>query len=170
MSSDGLNSKLLSGHFSALLQSADLAIIGITPDGTVTVWNRQAEDLFGYSADEMMGTPFSLLIPPQYANQDRVVLEALQHADRIQDVITQRLHKSGQPVDVYLTYSAVRDPVSGIGGVLVIARNLEESKRLEKAERDQLFLSAIVSSADAAITSKPLEAVVTSWKRAAESP
>ena len=65
MSSDGLNSKLLSGHFSALLQSADLAIIGITPNGTVTVWNRQAEDLFGYSADEMMGKPFSLLIPPQ---------------------------------------------------------------------------------------------------------
>src|SRR5688572_1027157 len=169
MSSDGLNSKLLSGHFSALLQSADLEIIGIRPNGSVTVWNRQAEDLFGYSADEMMGKPVSLLIPPQHAKQDSVVQEALQHADRIQDVITQRLHKSGQPVDVYLTYSAVRDLVSGIGGVLVIARNLEESKRLEKAERDQLFLSATVSSADDAIISKDLEGVVTSWNKAAET-
>ncbi|HET9943422.1 MAG TPA: PAS domain S-box protein, partial [Terriglobia bacterium] len=169
MSSDSLTGNLLPPHFSALLQTAGVAVIGITPGGKVTVWNGQAESLFGFSADEIVGKPISQLIPSNQVKQDREIVEALQHADLIEDVVTQRIHRNGDSVDVYLTYAAVRDPASGLCGVLVIARNLQETKRVENAERDQLFLSAIVSSADDAIISKDLQGIVTSWNKSAET-
>jgi PAS domain S-box-containing protein len=164
----GLNSEALVSHFAVLLQSVSLGVIGVTPDGVISVWNGTSERLFGYSADEIVGKPLSVLTPQHLADQERLVIEGLQHSDQIRDVETQRIHKDGHTIDVYLTYSAVRDHADTISGVFVIAANVAETKRMERAELDQLFLSAIVSSADDAIVSKDLNGVVTSWNKAAE--
>lgn len=164
----GLNSDAVAVHFAVLLRSVDAAVIGVTPEGIVSVWNRGAEDLFGYTEQEIVGKPLSILTPDEHAASENEILQKLRHTDAQHQVETQRVHKDGRTVDVYLTYSAVRDQQGQIYGILVIADNVAENKRIEKAERDQLFLSAIISSAEDAIVSKDLNGIVTSWNKAAE--
>ena len=164
----GLNSDAIAVHFAVLLRSVDAAVMGVTPEGIVSVWNRGAEDLFGYTEQEIVGKPLSILTPAEYADSENEILQKLRHTDAQHRVETQRVHKDGQTVDVYLTYSAVCDQQGQIYGILVIADNVAENKRIEKAERDQLFLSAIISSAEDAIVSKDLNGIVTSWNKAAE--
>ena len=164
----GLNSDAVAVHFAVLLRSVDSAVIGVTPEGIVSIWNRGAEDLFGYADHEIVGKPLSILTPAEHAASENEILQKSRLTDAEHQVETQRVHKDGRTVDVYLTYSAVRDQQGQIYGILVIADNVAENKRIEKAERDQLFLSAIISSAEDAIVSKDLNGIVTSWNKAAE--
>ena len=165
----GLNNDSVVDHFAELLRSVDAAVIGTTPEGIVSLWNEGAQELFGYTSDEIVGKPISTLTPSEYADQERELIESVQTENLKEHLETERIHKEGHHVDVVLSYSAVRDRSGKPRGILVVADHLAENKRLQKAERDQLFLSAIVSSADDAIVSKDLNGVVTSWNKAAES-
>jgi len=152
----------------AILSSAYPAIIGRNLDGVITTWNNSAKDLFGYSSEEMLGNTTQVLLPPEYAAEERGMLERVRQGERFDWYETKRLSKDGAILDISLTLSPVRDRVGRIIGVSTIARDIGDRKRLEKAEREQLFLAAIVSSADDAIISKDLNGVVTSWNKSAE--
>src|SRR5678815_5395940 len=101
-------------------------------------------------------------------DRDGTLTRRLQYVNSIHEVETSRVHKDGHQVDISLTYSVVRDQARTVIGWIIVAGSLAEHKRLETAERDQLFLSAIVSSADDGIVSKDLDGIVTSWNKAAE--
>ena len=125
-------------YLSALVGSADDAIISKTLNGIVTSWNQGAEKIFGYRADEMIGQPVTKLIPPDHPNEEPRILERLRRGERIEHYETQRLRKDGRIIDVSITVSPIRNKDGAIIGASKIAREVTERKRVEARERDAL--------------------------------
>jgi PAS domain S-box-containing protein len=154
--------------FSSVVSSADEAIMSKDVNGLVTTWNPGAERIFGYTAQEMIGKPMSILLTPDHPDEEQQILDRVRHGERIEHYETQRKRKDGRVIDVSITILPIRDGMGRVIGAASVARDIRERKRLEKAERDQLFLAAIISSAEDAIISKDVQGIVTSWNRAAE--
>ena len=152
----------------ALVSSADDGIISKNLYGIVTSWNPSAERIYGYTAEEMIGKPVSSLIPPDHPDEEAQILRQIRRGERIEHYETQRIRKDGKIIDVSLTVSPIKDRMGRLIGASKTVRDITDRKRLEKAERDQLFLASIVSSAEDAIISKDLQGIVTSWNPAAE--
>lgn len=107
------------------------AIISQDPDGIITSWNRGAERLHGYLAEEAIGKPVTLLILPERRDEARAILERMQRGDRIELYETVRQRKDGGLVDVSLTISPVIDAEGKVVGASTIARDITERKRSE---------------------------------------
>ena len=152
----------------SLISSADDAIVSKNLDGIVTSWNRSAEKLFGYTAEEMIGKPIHILIPPDRPEEEPQILARIRRGERIEHYETKRIRKDGRLIDIVITVSPMKDALGRIIGASKIARDITDRKRWEKAELAQSFLGALVASAEDAIVSKTLEGVVTSWNPAAE--
>ncbi|MEY4705580.1 MAG: hypothetical protein RL042_1785 [Nitrospirota bacterium] len=125
-------------RLAAIVESSNDAIIGKTLDGLVTSWNAGAERLFGYSADEMMGQPITVLFPPDRLDEEPRIIERLKRGEHIKHFETVRLRKDGRPVEVLLTHSPVRDRQGTIVGISTIARDITELKQAETAMREAL--------------------------------
>jgi PAS domain S-box-containing protein len=95
---------------SSLVSSSDVAIVGLTPQGTVASWNGAAEDLFGYRAEEMLGRDTELLCPPDRRDELLGMLERVRNGETVQSVRTERLRRNGTPVTVSLTLAPVTEP------------------------------------------------------------
>src|SRR5688572_24264418 len=152
----------------SIVSSAEDAIISKDLNGIITTWNRAAEKMFGYTEEEMIGKSIAVLIPPDHLDEEPQILDRIRHGERIERYDTQRIRKDGRRIDVALTVSPITDRMGRVIGASKIARDISERKRLEKAERDQLFLAAIVSYAEDAVISKDLDGIVTSWNPAAQ--
>jgi PAS domain S-box-containing protein len=125
----------------AIIESSDDAIITKNLDGVIQSWNKGAERLFGYSAEEIVGRPVSTLIPSEHQDEEGRILERLRRGEHIDHFETVRLRKGGQRVDVSLTVSPVRSPSGEIIGASKIARDISERKRAAEeiaAEREWL--------------------------------
>ncbi len=122
----------------AIVASSDDAIISTTLDGMVLSWNRGAEQMYGYSALEMISQPVSILIPRDRPNEMVGVFEKFKLGEHTQRYETVRLRKDGKYVTVSLTISPVKDASGQILGASSIARDITERKR-EEAERLQLI-------------------------------
>src|SRR5947208_14295102 len=96
-------------HLAAIVESSDDAIIGTTLDGVITSWNKGAEKLFGYSAEEMRGHSFMIIVPPDQIEKVKRNFEGMKRGERINSYETIRLRKSGEPIHVSVTLSPVRD-------------------------------------------------------------
>ena len=96
-------------YLAAIVESADDAIVSKTLDGIVTSWNASAERMFGYTAQEMIGQPILLLIPPDRRSEEELILARLRAGERIEHFETVRVRKDGQLLEVSLTISPVRD-------------------------------------------------------------
>jgi PAS domain S-box-containing protein len=163
-----LNPGKLQAQLAILTESIEEAIINTAVDGTITAWNRAAERIFGYTAQEAIGKPTSIVVPAKHLDLDSQIFQRIRRGERIENYQTQRQRKDGGLIDVSLTLVPEREAMGPVSGVLIIARDTADRKRLENAERDQLLLAEIVSSADDAIISKDLNGIVTSWNKAAE--
>jgi PAS domain S-box-containing protein len=127
----------------AIVASSDDAIISETLDGIVTSWNASAERLLGYSAEEMMGKPASLIVPPDRLEENER-LARLCRGEEIQRLETMRLMKDGHQRNVSLAISPVRNTAGAITGVSVIMRDISARK---KAESDLLrYMKALERS------------------------
>jgi PAS domain S-box-containing protein len=142
----------------AIVESSDDAIVGKDCDGIVTSWNRSAERIFGYSAEEMIGQSIRRIIPANRQAEEDDVIERLRRGEKIEHVETVRQRKDATLVPISLTISPIRDGNGTIVGASKIARDITDQKRL----------SAIVDSSDDAIVSKTLDGIVTSWNAASE--
>ncbi len=152
-------------RLAAIVDSSEDAIVAKDLNGVVTDWNKGAERLFGYTAEEMVGRSILTIIPPELQHQEPWILEKIRAGERIEHFETQRVRKNGERVEVSLTMSPIRDAAGRIVGASKIARNVSERRKLEAA---RLFLAAIVESSDDAIVSKNLDGIITSWNAAAE--
>jgi PAS domain S-box-containing protein len=152
-------------RLAAIVTSSDDAIYSTTPDGIVTSWNRAAEQLFGWPAAAMIGTPISRIVPPEYRAEYDAVLARVAHGEVVEHVETTRLTQSGGLIEVSLTMSPVRDAAGDVVGVVKIARDLTDRRRLDEA---RARLAAIVESSGDVIVSKNLHGIITSWNHAAE--
>jgi PAS domain S-box-containing protein len=123
-------------RLAAIVESSDDAIVSKTLDGVIRSWNRGAERLFGYTAQEAVGQPITLIIPPERVDEERTILTRLRGGERIDHFETVRVAKDGRRLDISLTVSPVRDRAGQIIGASKIARDITERKAMENALRD----------------------------------
>jgi PAS domain S-box-containing protein len=124
---------------SAIFTSSDDAIVSKTLHGTITSWNHAAERMFGYTAEEAIGQPITLIIPPELHGEEEDIIGKLRQGVRIQHYETVRLRKDGTKVDVSLSISPLKDSAGNILGAAKIARDITE--RLELERRKDEFIS-----------------------------
>ena len=122
-------------RLSAIVQSSNDAILSKDLNGIITSWNQGAERIFGYTSDETIGKPITILIPLDRANEEASILERVRRGDRINDYETVRRRKDGSLVDISLTISPIIDEHGAIIGASKIGRDITERKRAEEALR-----------------------------------
>src|SRR3989442_1620996 len=125
-------------YLAAVIESADDAVITKNLNGIVTTWNPAAEKTFGYTAEEMIGKPIAMLLPPDRPQEENEILRRLRLGERIERFETQRMRKDGRIVDVSITVSPIRNDKGTIIGASKVARDITERKRVEARERDAL--------------------------------
>jgi PAS domain S-box-containing protein len=113
----------------AVVESSDDAIISKDLNGIIATFNQGAERLFGYTAEEVVGKPVTILIPPDRQQEEPEILARIRCGDRIEQYETVRRRKDGTLVDVSLTVSPVKDDRGRIIGASKIARDITERKR-----------------------------------------
>ncbi len=121
-------------HLAAIVESSDDAIVSKTLEGVIRSWNRAAERLFGYSAEEAVGQPITLIIPPERVQEEQEILRKLRRGERIDHFETVRVAKSGRRIDVALTISPICNANGVIVGASKIARDISERKASEQAQ------------------------------------
>src|SRR5579883_2849221 len=121
-------------HLAAIVESSDDAIVSKTLEGVIRSWNRAAERLFGYSAEEAVGQPITLIIPPERVQEETQILAKLRRGERIDHFETVRVAKSGRRIDVALTISPICNANGVIVGASKIARDISERKASEQAQ------------------------------------
>jgi PAS domain S-box-containing protein len=118
---------------SSIIESADDAVISKTLEGIITSWNDGAQRIFGYTADEVIGKPVMILIPPGHEDEEPAILARLRAGERIEHYETIRVRKDGQHIHISLTVSPIRGPNGQIVGASKIARDITEQKQARKA-------------------------------------
>jgi PAS domain S-box-containing protein len=116
-------------RLAAIVESSDDAILSKDLNGTITSWNRAAERLYGYAAEEIVGRPVSVLIPPDHIDDFPTILERLRRGERIDHYETVRVTKDGRRLDVSLTISPLRNANGEIIGASKIAHDITDRKR-----------------------------------------
>ena len=117
----------------SIVESSDNAIFGMTLDGIVISWNKAAETMFGYTADQMIGRPVFLLAPPGRIREMDNTLSALRRAESVPPYEAVRIRKDGTQIDISVTPSLVRGTSGEVAGVAIIARDISEQKRSRDA-------------------------------------
>ena len=117
----------------AIVNSSDDAIISKDLNGIITSWNISAERLFGYTSEEAVGQPVTILIPPDRLDEEPKILSRLRRGERVDHFETIRMRKDRTPLNISLTISPVKDRQGNIIGVSKIARDITERKRAEAA-------------------------------------
>jgi PAS domain S-box-containing protein len=118
-------------RLAAIVESSDDGIISKDLDGIITSWNKGAERLYGYAAEEVIGKSVAILIPPEYQDEECATFARALLGDRIEHYETVHQHKDGRLIDVSLTVSPTRDAEGKIVGCSKIARDIGERKRSE---------------------------------------
>jgi two-component system sensor kinase FixL len=147
-SAQAANSRL-----AAIVSSSDDAIVGKTVDGIVTDWNRSAQLIFGYSAEEMIGKPIRLLLPPELEGEEEALLEQIRLGEKIDHFETKRQRKDGVVIDVSVTISPVYDESGALIGASKAARDITAAKRSQQQllEREAHLQSVLDTVPDAMI-------------------
>jgi PAS domain S-box-containing protein len=122
-------------RLAAIVASSDDAIISKDLDGVIDTWNLGAEKLFGYTAEEIIGKPVTLLIPEEHADEEPRILERVRSGQFIKHFETVRRRKDGTLLDISLAVSPLRDADGRIIGASKIARDITEHKRAQEALR-----------------------------------
>ena len=129
------------GRLAAIVEFSDDAIVSKNIDGIIQTWNRGAERLFGYEAEEVIGKPVSILIPPDRQDEEPEILDRIRRGDHVAPYETVRMRKDGSLLDVSLTVSPLKDARGKVIGASKIARDITEKRRNE--ERRQLLVNEL---------------------------
>ena len=138
----------------SIIEGSDDAILSMDLAGTIMTWNPAAELLFGYSEREIVGQPITLLFPPERMAEERRILTRLRDGQGVEHYETVRLKKNGQPVDVSISASPIRNVSGHIIGASKIARDITARKLAEAAlrEGEQRTRAILDGAVDAIVT------------------
>ena len=163
--SERVEAEIIARRLAAIVESSDDAIVSKDLNGVITSWNRAAERMFGYTANEVVGQSIRLIIPPDRQSEEDAVLARIRVGESLTHFETVRQRKDGTLIPISLTVSPIVDGAGHVIGASKIARDLSERDKGEIASRR---LRAVVESSDDAIITKDLNGTITSWNPAAE--
>ena len=129
--SDRKRMDLTRAHLAAIVESSDDAIVSKTLQSIILSWNKGAERLFGYSAQEAIGQPITMLLPAERQDEEQQILDRIIRGERIEHFETVRVTKEGRRIDISLTISPIRDAKGEIVGASKVARDISARKSLE---------------------------------------
>jgi len=118
-------------QLASIVEFSDDAIISKNLDSIILTWNKGAERLYGYSANEVIGKPVTILMPSERLDEDGAILERIRCGERVEHYETVRCRKDGSLVDISLTVSPIKDSQGKLVGASKIARDITDRKRSE---------------------------------------
>lgn len=149
------------GELAAIVDSSDDVILSKDLNGIITSWNPAATRVFGYSAEEMIGSSILKIIPEDLHSDEKVIIESLRAGRSIEHFETVRLTKAGQLIDVSLTISPLMDKNGQVTGASKILRDISGHKRLERSlvQAEKLAATGRMAATIAHEINNPLQAV-----------
>lgn len=149
-------------RLAAIVESADDAIISKDLSGMVRTWNEGASHMFGYTAEEMIGTAILRLFPEELRYEEEEILSKLRRGERIQHYETRRMRKNGEIFDISVNISPIRDASGKVIGASKIARDISDKKKIERMllESEKLAATGRMAAAVAHEINNPLESLV----------
>jgi two-component system CheB/CheR fusion protein len=162
--------ELALARLAAIVECSDDAIIGKDLNGIIESWNLGAERLFGYTQQEAIGRPITLLFPPDRLHEEDVILERIRRGEHIEHYESVRRRKDGKLLDVSLRISPIVDARGQIVGASKIARDITERKLTEAAlvKSEKLAAAGRLAATLAHEINNPLQAVtnlVSLWRQ-----
>jgi PAS domain S-box-containing protein len=128
-------------RLAAIIENSDDAVISKNLDGIIMSWNSGATRLFGYTAEEAVGRPVTMLMPPDRIDEEPGILARIRRGERIEHYDTVRRRKDGNLIDISLSISPIRDAEGRVVGASKIARDITDRKRAE--QQQQLLVGEI---------------------------
>ena len=122
-------------RLASIVEFSDDAIVSKNLDGVINSWNAGAQRLFGYTAEETIGNPIYMLIPPERHDEEPGILDRIRRGERIDHYETVRRRKDGSLVDISLTVSPLKNADGKIIGASKIARDISDRKREEERRK-----------------------------------
>jgi len=129
-------------QLASIVESSDDAIISTTLDHTILSWNKGAEKIYGYSAEEVKGRSVSILFPPERPEEIAHIFEKAKQGESLDHYETVRVRKDGRRINVYSTISPIKDRTGQTVGAVAITRDITKRKQAEE-ERDRFFTLSI---------------------------
>ncbi len=144
-------------ELASLIETASDAVIGVSPNGTITSWSSGAERLFGYAAEEATGRSITLIAPGELASQPQDHLRRALDGERVEQVETERVCKDGGKRQVLISLTAIRDETGRPAGAVAVYRDLTEQRRAERAllESEQRYHSVVEALNEGVIMQEP---------------
>ena len=127
------NAELQNRRLAAIVRCTDDAILSLTLEGVIETWNRGAERIYGYTAEEAIGRLIGILAPGDHSNETLRILERVAYGDEVSELETIRVTKDGRKITVALSISPLTDAAGVVIGASTIARDITERKRAEEA-------------------------------------
>ncbi|HLY92389.1 MAG TPA: PAS domain S-box protein [Candidatus Angelobacter sp.] len=145
----------------AIVESSDDAIVSKDLNGIVTSWNKAAERIFGWTAEEIIGKSVTTIIPLELHDDETRILAKLRAGERIDHFQTVRVRKGGERLDISLTISPIKDRTGRVIGAAKIARDITQQKRMESAIQISERLASVgrLAATVAHEINNPLEAI-----------
>ena len=138
----------VAAQLAAIVEFSDDAIISKDLVGTIETWNRGAERMYGYSAEEVVGRSIALLTPPDLPDDVRGTLERVRRGEDVEQFETKRMRKDGVVLDVLLKVSGIRDAKGEIVATSTIARDVTRLKAQADHERERALLAHLVRAGE----------------------
>ncbi len=149
-------------ELASIVDSSDDVILSKDLNGIITSWNAAATRLFGYSADEMIGSSILKIIPPDLHSDEKIIIENIRAGRPVEHFDTIRLNKKGERLEVSITVSPMRDKNGKVIGASKILRDISGRKLLEKSllQAEKIAATGRMAATIAHEINNPLEAVV----------
>ena len=144
-------------RFASLVDSMADAMVSITPEGVITGWNRAAETLFGWRADEVMGQSITVLVPPDRIEESRALRAAMTGARPVGEVEIVRQRRDGSLVEISIAWSPRRDPSGRLVEIIALARDITERRRMERTLQHQATHDALTGLPNRALLADRLD-------------
>ena len=134
-----------SRHLAAIIESSDDAIVSKDLNGIITSWNAGAEKLFGFSANETIHKPITLIIPPDRYHEEQQILDRIHSGERVDHFDTVRRRKDGTLINVSLTVSPIKHLDGRVIGASKIARDISERVRNDRRRLAQYTVASLLA-------------------------
>jgi PAS domain S-box-containing protein len=134
-----------SRRLAAIVESSEDAIVSKDLNGIITSWNAGAERLFGYTAEEAVKKPITIIIPPDRYGEEQKILDRIHSGERVEHLETVRRRKDGSLVNVSVTVSPVKQKDGRVVGASKIARDISDRVRSDRRRLAQYTVASLLA-------------------------